>query len=251
MDLVSPAITATTCDRVGNLDDALAHLRACVAGPELIVLVQSRPGEFSPEAIDSLRRAAPLARIDRLLGSWCEGEQRSDRTPSGCTASYWHQWHSREGRQSTATRAHRRAAWSMPITTSADERLLAATDEAVVRGSGLIVICAAGRETAEALADACRLGGYTICVVHDAGRFSVTGARAVLWDTSVDCAADGRRVRSLRQAAGGAPLLALLGFPRADDVRQAYGAGVAAVISKPFLLRDLLWQLGATVRHAE
>ena len=51
--------------------------------PELIVMAQSRPGVFSAQWIERLRRSAPLAGVVALLGTWCEGETRSGRPAPG------------------------------------------------------------------------------------------------------------------------------------------------------------------------
>ena len=66
----------STFDRRRILNAAARMLARGGDPPELIVLVQSRPGEFSAAEIDDLRRLAPLARVRRLLGTWCEGEAR-------------------------------------------------------------------------------------------------------------------------------------------------------------------------------
>ena len=42
--------------------------------PDLCIVLAGRPGEFTPEVIESLRQRAPLVRVVGLLGSWCEGE---------------------------------------------------------------------------------------------------------------------------------------------------------------------------------
>ncbi len=60
-----------------DLDSAAAALRAGEVGPDVIVVAQAFPGQFSHEAIDRLRRLAPLARVVGLMGSWCEGEMRT------------------------------------------------------------------------------------------------------------------------------------------------------------------------------
>ena len=65
---------------------AMQELEARDGDPELIVLAQSWPGQFSPKQIERLRRLAPLARVDELLGSWCEGETRTGRPPGGTLA---------------------------------------------------------------------------------------------------------------------------------------------------------------------
>jgi hypothetical protein len=45
--------------------------------PDLTIIAQSFPGEFSQQVVDRLREATPLSRMLALLGSWCEGEMRS------------------------------------------------------------------------------------------------------------------------------------------------------------------------------
>ena len=59
-----------------DVDSASAALAAGLLSPDVIVVAQAFPGQFSHRAIDRLRRLAPLARVVGLLGSWCEGEMR-------------------------------------------------------------------------------------------------------------------------------------------------------------------------------
>lgn len=81
--------------RVDDLQQAVVALDEGWGPLDLIVLAESRPGEYSATSIDELRACAPLARVWRLLGSWCEGEQRSGHPPAGCINTYWHQWEPR------------------------------------------------------------------------------------------------------------------------------------------------------------
>src|SRR5262245_47740820 len=80
----------------------LAHTSAAVDWftashplPELIVLAQSYPGQFTTEVVKPLRTAAPLARIIVILGTWCEGESRSGKPVPGTIRVYWHQFETR------------------------------------------------------------------------------------------------------------------------------------------------------------
>ncbi len=213
--------------------------------PEVIVLAESRPGEFADASIHALRRLVPLARVWRLLGSWCEGEPRSGHPPAGCTSTYWHQWQPRWAQALDDRRMGNCPPWALPVTLSAEERTLAASERPLPMGSGLIAICSRQAQTASALADACRSSGYGTLIVSERRRWDATGARAVLWDAAVEQLTDRDGVRNLRAQAGGAPLLALVDFPRAEDCLCAAEAGVAGVISKPFLLDDLLWHLAS------
>jgi CheY-like chemotaxis protein len=241
--------------RARHLGDAIRLLETSTAPPpELVVLAESRGGSFGEASLHALRKLAPLARIWRVLGTWCEGETRSGRPPAACLAAYWHQWEARLSRELEWARRGANPTWTLPLTATADERLLAAADEWFARRrAGTIVICAASARAAAALADLCLAAGYNTLVAAEDARFHIAGAAAVLWDTTVGRMADATAVGELQSRAGGAPLLAIVGFPRFDDVELARRAGIAAVISKPFLAGDLLWHLdrvAATSRHA-
>jgi CheY-like chemotaxis protein len=222
---------------------AAALLVQTARPPEVIVLAESRPGAFADASILALRRLAPLARVWRLLGSWCEGEPRSGHPPSGCTSTYWHQWQARWAQALDDRRMGHCPAWALPVTLSPEERTMAAAERPLPRGTGLIAICSRQAQMASALADACRSHGYATSIVSQRQLWDAAGARAVLWDAAVEQLTDRDAVRDLRAQAGGAPLLALVDFPRAEDCLRAAEAGIAGVISRPFLLDDLLWHL--------
>ena len=154
-------------EQVADVDAATRLLIAGTSVPELIVLAESRPGARAAASIDALRRLAPLARIWRLLGSWCEGEARSGQPPSGCVSTYWHQWPARWAQDVARLRDGGSPAWALPVTLSPDERLLAAAETPIERRAGLIAIYARHAQTAAALSDACRLGGYDPLVVRE------------------------------------------------------------------------------------
>ena len=238
-DRAAAVAESARVERVADLPAAEILLADTDTAIDLIVLAESRPGQFSAASIDRARRLAPLARVWRILGSWCEGEQRSSRPPAGCASSYWHQWRERAQREFTRARKGRCPAWGLPLTATVDERALAAMEATREKRSGTIAIRARRPEAAAALADACRAEGYETHVVLDGEPIVVRGATALVWDTTVQGARDAGRVEQLRRATDGAPIIALLGFPRPDDVCRALEAGVAAVISKPFLLGDL------------
>jgi CheY-like chemotaxis protein len=248
---------------------------------DLLVLSESRPGRFSAAAIEALRRRSPLARVWRLLGSWCEGETRSGRPPLGCLSTYWHQWEARWAQERARAAAGHPPAWALPLTSSPEERALAAAEYPLARAGGPIGICAPHAATAMALADACRLGGYSPeilrlesrleagCWRPEAGEKNAQGERQppisnpkskiknpksptpdpspILWDTSADEMTNPAALERLRALAGQGPILAVVGFPRPDDIRRAAEAGIAAVVSKPYSVHDLLWQLARVV----
>lgn len=241
--------SATTC--VPTVDAACEKLSASESDPELIVVAQSWPGEFSPREIDRLRRLAPLARVSELLGSFCEGETRTGRPAGGTLRHYWHQWLPRMAPQFERAGRGERPMWSLPVTATDDERLMVIGDvaamEATARppatGRGLIVVLVRDGMMARAICDACPTRGYS-CVWLPQGReMYLSGVRAVVWDAppAVESWADS--LAELRREWHGAAVIALVGFPRIGDIDRLRTAGAAAVVSKPFLLDDLFWRL--------
>jgi len=235
--------------RAGDLDDARRLLAdGTCAAPELVVWAESRRGQFSHAALAALRKIVPLVRVWRLLGSWCEGESRSGRPPLACLRSYWHQWEARFGGQLEIERSGANPPWALPLTATPDEQILAVTDQTFSRRrAGTITVCAASATAAGSLGELCRAAGYETLIVADEGRFRASGAAAVVWDATVEQMTDPECVAKLRGSAGGAPLVAIVGFPRPDDVESALRCGIAAVVSKPLLAGDLFWHLDRAV----
>src|SRR5260370_311264 len=110
-------------------DLALDHLKVATELPEIIVIAQSWPGQFSTAAVERLRRAAPLARIWALLGAWCCGESRSGKPWPGTLRAYWHQWTPGWRHELLRVTGGQAPAWCLPLTASGAERLVAASFE--------------------------------------------------------------------------------------------------------------------------
>ncbi len=119
-----------------DVETARAALAQRRTTPEVIVVTQSFPGQFSHGAIDRLRRAAPLARIVGLMGSWCEGEMRSGRPWPATARLYWHQWPARCRRQFRCLAKGERCSFALPATATEEERLLADAVSPLHQGEG-------------------------------------------------------------------------------------------------------------------
>jgi CheY-like chemotaxis protein len=232
---------------VHAMDDALAWLRASEALPDLIVVGQQHPSQFTIAVWQELLRAAPLVPLWRLLGTWCEGEQRSGRPPGGCLSDYWHSFSPRLARALVERAAGCRPRWAAPPTASAEERMLAESALALPKSAGQVVVCADRRANAMALADACRLAGYKVTPARPG---NLTGQSlldresecvcALLWDATPQQICDRVAVNRVRAAFASAPVLAIVDFPRPEDVCQARSLGIDHVFSKPYSNRDLL-----------
>ncbi|MBN2294296.1 MAG: hypothetical protein JXM70_17845 [Pirellulales bacterium] len=237
--------------RVADIDAALAVLREGFV-PELIVVAQSFPDEFSIEAVDRLRRAAPLARLLGLMGSWCEGELRTGHPWPAVPRLYWHQFPPQCDRELAKLKSGAGSTWGLPVTAGDEERLLAAHENIEPVDGGLIVVWSRLFEMQDWISDACRLRGYSTIWLAPGRTTKVTGARAAIFD---GCRCDDMEIGEMKELISliaptndnPLPILALLDFPRIEDHKRAIAAGAAAVLSKPLAVDDLLWQLDQVV----
>jgi len=211
--------------------------------PDVIVIAQSHPAQFSHEAIDRLRRLAPLARVLALLGSWCEGEMRTGQPWPGVVRTYWHQWLPRGVQQFDRLRRGARCAWALPPTATEEERLLLAAEEPVANRRGLIGIWTHSFEMADWLSATCRSCGLATVWLRGPRPARIAGPTAVLFDGSDGRDGELREIERLSTSLAPAPLIALLDFPRIEAYRRVLAAGAAAVVSKPFHVEDLFWEL--------
>jgi CheY-like chemotaxis protein len=212
--------------------------------PALIIVAQSWPGHYSSREIGQLRRAAPLARFVSLLGSWLEGEARTGKPWPSVQRNYWHRWSSRN---MDDTRHLLR-----PATATDDDRLLASL---AVKCGGepedanrVIGICATNRETADSLADLCGQRGWSSLWVGSDRQSAPIGVDLLLLDVAQASDREIQRVAALKLSLPTTPILALVGFPRSETVDRFLAAGAASVVSKPFLVADLIWQIDALLQ---
>ena len=213
---------------------------------DLIVVAEAAPGNIAALDIAKLRRVAPLARIVGLLASWCEGETRSGKPWPGVPRVYWHQWQARYRRERAAMLAGKLSGWTLPPGTSDEERMqktAQALGEIAIRPVvGKLAIVARDLETFETLAGLCNRSGQQATwwrneIPAEAANF------ADIQNVLVCCThaneVELARFRQIRELLSGARIVALMDFPREEDVRLAGEAGVDAVVSKPFSIDEL------------
>jgi CheY-like chemotaxis protein len=205
--------------------------------PVVVFLGQSRRGQFGADCIERLLRAAPLARIVVIIGAWCEGETRSGAPLAGTHRVAWHQAPHVAPRELAALAAGRASIWSWP----------AGDDQAAPRpvfhsqtAGRLIVALSESRASAESIALALRELGFSTLAGRPAQPVLVFGATAVVWDVPASNAHADAQWRSLQEWLPNVPVVALVGFPRVDDVERLRSLGVSAVLAKPFQIDDLV-----------
>jgi hypothetical protein len=258
------------CGTVAEFDDvdrAAAALAEGRISPEVIVAAQAFPGQFSHQAIDRLRRLAPLARVLGLMGSWCEGEMRSGSPWPAVVRTYWHQWPARCNRQFRRLAMGQPCSWALPLTATEEERLLAdmspgGADILVCPGEsrgarqecpphqycGLVAIRSQSRESAEWLSAVCRSHRLATVCQRDSAFVRVEGAMAGIFDGTDLCGDEHGDLHRFVIALRPAPVIVLLSFPRIEDHRRALSAGASTVLSKPLFVEDLFESLSASIR---
>lgn len=232
-----------------DAESALSALADARLEPDVIVVAQSYPGQFSTEAIDRLRRLAPLARVLGLLGSWCEGETRTGQPWPGVIRTYWHQWLPHVDQELAHLRDGTCSTWCLPVTAGEEERFLLLADQPVARREGLIAVATPDFDMQGWLQAACAQRGYSTVWLLPHRPARIEGAAAAIFDGN-ECR--GEELEWLGQFAAAvrpAPIVALLDFPRVDDRNRALDAGAGAVLSKPLVIDDLFWQIDRLVEQ--
>jgi CheY-like chemotaxis protein len=243
-----------TLARLVPADDAAAGLELLQGGlaVDVIVVAQGRPGQFDATAIDPLRRAAPSAVVIGLMGSWCAGDVRREIAWPGVPRVTWDRWDCEALPGFGQLLRGECPSWALPPTASDEERHLRRAAEPLPRRCGTIAVHAQNREMRNWLFDACAAGGYhAIALLRDANegiRVSkssgrLQAAQAVIWDCAAECPDDAARWRRWSQQLNGAPVLLLQSFPTPEVYIGAQQAGIAAVLSKPFGIADVLQKL--------
>lgn len=230
-----------------RLEEAIQQVQQGTLLPKLVVLLQSRPSDFLEKEVHQLRTAAPLARLVTLLGSWCEGEMRTGVPLPGMVRLYWHEWEpvcERElarlldetPSESTASAI---STWSMPVTATDEERLLANRQIHLPRGSGLVAIDSASPAMSSWMADACEQQGYSIFLSgHRQEKPSdVRGVNVVIVDASECNKTERARIKELQTRWPSARMMVLLDFPRIEQRRYLERQGVSTIVSKPITCR--------------
>lgn len=230
------------CD-CGDLREASTLIAQREFCPDLVVLAQAYPGQFRTQQVERLRRAVPLARMIALLGSWCEGEMRTGDPWPGGIRLYWHQWPGQVQRELEAMAEGRAGAWSLPMTATEEERLLAGDTAAEPAMSGLALVAARDRDMADWLSAACRKCGLATVWHQGQQPLRAAGVDVVIYDATSPTAYELREIADLRGSMPKAQLIALLDFPRIEDAVRARRAGADEVMSKPLMVADLWWTL--------
>lgn len=219
--------------RCQDIASALANRSGVI--PDLVVVLQSHPDEFSSAEIARLLSWAPIARLIVVAGAWCEADgRRRDLWPAAVRVP--------------AVWAIQRleAEWSLliagqgaplPLTATRDERFDADHPPTPIRLDGLSIFVASPDRAWRA----------TLCLLIQQAGGSVESDAAkasILWLDGDPWESGGQRqLQMYREANSELPIVISLDFPLPELVEQVQAAGASTVVPKlapeALLLRQL------------
>ncbi len=221
-----------------TIEAALAEIGA---EPDLVVLLATRPGEFAGSDIDLLRRAAPLARIVAVLGSWHEGETRTGRPWPAVERVNWAASPAWCERELAALEQGVAGTLSLAATATDEERLLHLVGmESHEESAGIVEIVAANSGMRAFLADACRVAGYQPFVIDIGLPSNAVAPVAGLFDVAGSVADSFAEIEAIVQRGPRMPWIVLASYPRATDRELILRAGAAELVAKPVMVSDLM-----------
>ena len=211
----------------------------------LIVLAQSRRDQISQSTIDFLRSELFEVPIVLLLGSWCEGENRSGKPLQGVNQVLWHQWDSRFERFCIQMKEGLKSDWHQPLTASVSDRVRDfAPDSAIsemLQGKK-VLISSEDNTTFESISD--------MLSIYQCAGFWAESRESGAADVDAICV-DGNgaseelidRIVNLKAKFENVPVSVMLNFPRQQDLDSLMAVGVKEVVSKPYTHNEFLHSL--------
>lgn len=225
-DLVNRLTVPTTLMKL----EQFSTLRERPGKFDLALVCKERRGSVSQTAIDRIRQLLPETPIVALLGSWCEGEERTGQPLRDVTSVYWHQWHG----------SYDQLAALAGVGSIPGHQILSGTPAG--GPPPVLAISAHTREQFEMLAEAVQaLGGAAVWLEQASWQAdSLERVTGILVDNDGISAELSGRIELVRTLCPDRPVICILGFPRKQEVLRLRAEwGIQHVLSKPFDLGHL------------
>lgn len=219
--------TAADLRTAVDLDAALRLVRAENWFPDLVVVLQNWPDEYSRRDIEALIAASPLARIVCCYGAWCDSDGR--------TRTLWPPAVRVSTLAATLRLQHElellrggRCGPVLPLTGGREEIFAYDHSQPVAATSGGAPIAVISPDAAYAanLQTTLRMAGFSI-----AASSCEPTTTAVVWDIDPWNEGIAAELTAFQQQRS-LPILALMGFPRSDEIAAVKARGATAVIPK-------------------
>lgn len=233
--------TMVPTERIASVVDQKFHL---------VVLAESRRDQISQSTVDCFRNSMPDVPIVVLLGSWCEGENRSGDPLLGVNQVVWHQWETRFERFLNQLANGLKSDWHQPLTVTVSDRVREFSPDADVakffQGKKVLVSCE-DATTFESVSD---LLSIYQCSAYWAESTDVSNLSCdvICVDGNGASGEFADRVASIRSQLTDVPVTVMLNFPRQQDLDTLTVIGVQEVVSKPYTHNEFLHSLMRSMR---
>ena len=222
---------------------------------DLVTIAQSRQGQYDQATIDAIVERVGTTPVVMLLGSWCEGELRSDKPIEGVKRVYWHQWQGRFAEFIDELENEGVSAWHAPATTTDADHIQTITVKSLraktEEKSLAIGVSAWNAESYQVLADALKSFGWQPRWIERSNWINMAASLdAICIDAGSQPDKTAQRLQGfqwLKEKAANIPMVLTMNFPRHQDVAELEKIGVTRIVSKPFELADLRVAIEAAV----
>lgn len=220
-----------------TIGEACTLLCTLAIAPELILIAQPRPGDVCQPDVDRLQRLAPLTRIVVVAGTWCEGELRTGRPPTGVVRIYWYElaswWQAAERRVAAGLSP----AWSASLDHPQAGRYVVECQPSDLPPTA---IHADDYSVFESFVDA------GVPAIWTRGEIAAD-AKAGIFDAGQLSERERERLQAFCRKVDG-PVIVLVDFPRGEHFVEALSLGASAVFAKPYIVDEVCGALRA--RHS-
>jgi hypothetical protein len=236
--LIGDASFPITLQPFQNITSGINHGRDF----DLVVIAQSRRGQYDAKVIERLVALLPNTPIVALCGSWCEGETRSGSPAPGVIRVYWHQWLGQMDNFLNQIRQDQLATWQMPKIAAVPDLIMHQLTNLVDNFDRTISVGVSTytRESYLMLQDAVA-NHYKSTWIEgiDANDINGTHFSVICIEGNSLTTQCQQRIQTLQKQFPGIPMVLILNFPRHSEFKVAKKLGVAEIVSKPFQLCDL------------
>ena len=201
--------------------------------PKWILLAQPMQGTYKQDLIEQLRRAAPLAQIVVVAGTWCEGELRTGKPLVGVQRLYWYEFASWWKSQQPG-----RSSRSLFLDGPFSPRLGVNNFQPSIAGS--LAIHTPTLASFEAIAAALASDGLK-CIWLCEDEEVPAEITSAIWDGAQLDPQEFSRLQTFAAAVQKlqASLIVLLDFPRKEHFGQLHALGCRTVLGKPYIIEEL------------
>ena len=238
--IANPACTTTLVPAEQLSDEHLAD-----ASFDLAILAAARRDQFSHEWIETIRGKLAPTPLIAMLGSWCEGEQRSGEPWPGVQRVYWHQWRNRFDFFLKQLASDQICDWHLPATTNHADGVINPNIKnafGISEHEPVVGVSAVSEMHYQMIADALQVfETKTFWIEHRQWEDSAMKQPSLIvvdgdsWTQELKSRIDWLRIDLKIDS----PIVQLLNFPRPSDLPALHAAGIIEVVSKPFQLSDL------------